>query len=70
MPTKPNRSPEIKLAIFETIQRIHAQYPDLRFGQIIENAVYGRKVRCYVELFTLEDSDLLGALQEFEARPR
>lgn len=47
-----HRSPQVRAQTLRTLATLAERYPNLRLGQIIENAIAGR------DLFNLEDDQL------------
>jgi len=64
----PDRSDDSVRKVFEAIQIVLALAPDLRVGQIIDNAVYYRNTKGHgPDTFYIENEDLATAIIEFSA---
>ena len=59
----PNRIPRI----LEELQRIWKKYPDFRLCQLLEPCKYSSE-GVQIDLFYLEDDDLIARLKQFDGR--
>ena len=62
------RDPKRIPRILSELQRIWEKYPELRLGQLLENAKYENNSEIKVDLFYLEDDDLVLRLKQFDGR--
>lgn len=63
VPRDPQRIP----VILEIVKTVWTRYPDLRFGQLIDNIHFSGKYK-YIDLFMVEDDKFLEVIQEFEKK--
>jgi hypothetical protein len=53
-----HRSPQVRAQVIRNLELLIERYPNLRLGQLIENAIAGR------DLFNIEDDELGLALNQ------
>ena len=58
-------TPDEKRAILNRLLAVWCSYPDLRLGQLLDNAVMVRADTLGVGLYNLEDNDLIAAAETF-----
>jgi len=63
------RDPNRIHGILEDLERLWKKYPDLRLGQLLENAKYGLTGEVEMrDLFYLEDEELISILIQWDGR--
>jgi len=58
-------TPDEKRAILNRLLAMWCAYPDLRLGQLLDNAIHVRARTLSVGMYQLEDNELIAAVEQF-----
>jgi len=56
--------------ILKILREINNEFPDLRFGHVIQTAIDNHKTLCNIDLHDRSSKEMLKALKKFQDRTR